>query len=417
MDLNRLHAKAHGMLALALRKLGRKEEAQEVLEAILAELEPLDVFARAELWSLDASEEQTAALRARIDGDAQALLELASDYMGVAQWEDAVSILRTWPGVAEEKPAHPMVYYYLAYCYDKAGEQELAESFNHLASEMDPAYAFPHRLEELDILSRALEMDPDDARACAYQGTLLYALRRYDEGIQAWKNSLALEQNAVVHRNLGKALWLYKKDLAGARAEYELAIAYSSSDYRLYADLFDILTEMNAPAEERLTLLAKAPQHGRLQARLAALLVELKRWEQAIEVLGAMRFDPYEGESLTRPAYYQAYVGRGLERYGRGDLPGALSDLEQALRYPRNLGVGKSHYAQDSKAFYWAGIVAEQMADPAKARVYWEEGASIRPWPQQDPASPRDGYEPGARYYKSLCLQRLGRSVEAAELF
>jgi len=417
LDLNRLHAKAHDMLALALRKLGRKEEAQEILEAILAELEPLDVFARAELWWLDLSEERTKVLQERIGGDVQILLELASDYMGVAQWEDAISILRTWPGVAEEKPAHPMVYYYLAYCYDKADEQELARSLYHVASEMAPDYNFPHRLEELDILGRALEVNPDDARACACLGTLLCALRRYDEGIQAWKSSLALEQNAVVHRNLGKALWLHKKDLAGARAEYELAVAYSSSDYRLYADLFDILTEMNAPAEERLTLLAKAPQHGRVQARLAALLVELKRWEQAIEVLGAMQFDPYEGEGLTRPACYQAYVGRGLERYGSGDLPGALSDLEQALRYPRNLGVGKSHYAQDSKAFYWAGIVAEQMADPTKARAYWEEGASIRPWPQQDPASPREGYEPEARYYKSLCLQRLGRSAEAAKLF
>ena len=417
LDLNRLHAKAHGMLALALRKQGRTQEAREILERLLAELEPLDVLARAELWWLEPTEERAKALSERFGGDPQVLLELASDYAGVGHWAEAIGVLRTWPGVAQEQPAHLLIYYYLAYYHDKVGDQELARSFYRLAAQMDPAYVFPHRLEELDILGRALEVNPADARAWGYLGTLLYALRRYDEGLEAWRKSLALEDSAVMHRNLGKALWLYKKDLAGAKAEYERAIARNGGDYRLYADLYDILAEMGAPAEERLALLEKAPQHGRIQARLAALLVELKHWDRAIEVLSAMQFDPYEGESLTRPAYYQAYVGRGLARYERGDLRGALEDLERALQYPRNLGVGKSYYAQDSKALYWAGVVAEKLGDPAKARVYWEEGANIRPWPQEDPASPRGGYEPEARYYKSLCLQRLGRVAEAAQLF
>jgi tetratricopeptide (TPR) repeat protein len=417
LDQNRRHAKAHDMLALALRKQGRAREAREVLGRVLMEIEPLDVLAQAELWRLKSSAERVAALQARIQGDVQVLLELAADYMAIAQWEEAIGILRTWPGVNAELPANPLLYYTLAYCYDKLGDQEMANSMYHLAAEMDPAYSFAHRLEELDILGRALEVNPNDARAWACLGTLLYALRRRDEAIEAWKRSSALEHNAVVNRNLGKALWLHKKDLPAARAEYELAIAHNAADYRLYADLSDLLGEMGAPAEERLALLERAPQHGRIQSRLAAALVGLKRWDQAIEVMSRMQFDPYEGESITRPAYYAAYIGRGLERYEQGDLRGALSDLEQALQYPRNLGVGKSHYAQDSKAYYWAGVVAESLDDVTKARGHWEAGASIRPYPQQDPASPREGYQPEARYYASLCLQKLGRAAEAARLF
>jgi hypothetical protein len=87
------------------------------------------------------------------------------------------------------------------------------------------------------------------------------------------------------------------------------------------------------------------------------------------------------------------------------------------MQYPRNVGVGKSYFAQDVRASYWAGVVAEEMGDVGSARRYWDEGAAIRPMPQQDPASPREGYQPEARYYKSLCLQKLGRSAEAAELF
>ena len=79
--------------------------------------------------------------------------------------------------------------------------------------------------------------------------------------------------------------------------------------------------------------------------------------------------------------------------------------------------MGKSHYAQASKAFYWAGVVAEALGDESKARGYWEAGASVRPQLQEDPASPLAGYEPEARYYKSLCLQKLGRADEAKKLF
>jgi tetratricopeptide (TPR) repeat protein len=417
LDLNRLHVKGHDMLAMALRKMGQAQEARAVLEKLLQELDPTDVLAQAELWLLSPSSAQQETLLSRIGGDVQVLLELACDYMGVAQWEDAVQILRLWPGVAQEEAAHPMIYYYLAYCHDKLGEMGKARHLYGLASEMDPTYVFPHRLEELTVLARALEVNPADARAHAYRGMLLYALLRKEEALESWQRSLTLEPNAVVYRNMGKALWKDKGDLAAAERAYRKAISLSPDDHRLYADLYDVLVAMGTSAQERVALLEKAPQHCRIQARLAAALVELEEWDRAIEVLGVMQFDPYEGERSTRPTYYAAYIGRGLKRYREGKLKDALQDFEAALEYPRNVGVGKSYFAQDSKAFYWAGVVAEELGEHDKARRYWEEGAAIRPRPQEGPASPLGGYESEARYYKSLCLQKLGRADEAAQLF
>ncbi len=417
LTFNGVDVKAHGMLALTLRKLGRSQEARAVLENVSKELDPADLLAQAELWWLEPMPERAVPLKIRVGDDVQALLELASDYAAIAHWREAIGVLSLWPGVMQEQPAHAMVYYHLAYYYDKIGDGEYALRLYKLAARMDPSYVFPHRLEGLDILGRALEVNPSDARARAYRGTLLYALRRRDEGMADWRASLALEPSAVTHRNLGKALWKYKGDLLGAKTEYEAAIALNPHDYRLYSDLYDVLSEMGISPEEKLALLKRAPQHGRIQARLADVLVELKDWERAIQVVNTMQFDPYEGESLTRPAYYAAYLGRGLEHYERGNLAEALADFQAALRYPRNVGVGKSYYAQDSKALYWAGVVAERLGDAAQAQNYWQEGASIRPWPQQDPATPREGYDPEARHYKSLCLQKLGRAAEAAQLF
>ncbi len=417
LEGNALHSKAHDMLALALRSLGRAEAARATLQRVLADVDPADLLALAELWFLQPGDETLSPLLGRLAGDAQVLLELAQDYAAVGAWQDVVALLRAWPGVPEGRPAHAMLYYTLGYAYDKLGDAAAAAHTYDLAAQMDPTYVFPHRLEELRILERALEVHPNDARAHGYLGMLLYALRRYDEGMQAWRDSLALEPSAVNHRNLGKALWKREGKLEEARAQYERAITLAPDDHRLVVDLFDIMTEQGAVPAERLSLLDRAPRHGRIEARLAAVFVEMQAWDGAIDVLQRMQFDPYEGERGTRPAYYEAYLGRAEQRHRSGDLAGALSDLEQAMQYPRNVGVGKSHFAQDVRAYYWAGVVAEQLGDADKARHYWEEGAAILPSPQQDPASPREGYQPEARYYKSLCLQKLGRSAEAAELF
>jgi tetratricopeptide (TPR) repeat protein len=417
LDRNRLHVKGQAMLALCLRKLGHTEDARAILGTILQELEPADVLAQAELWQLQPSAEHALTLQARIGGDVQVLLELASDYAGVGLWPEASAVLGTWPTASPEQPAQAMLHYTLAYCQDKLGQQELAQETYRRAAQMNPAYVFPHRLEELDILRRALEANPHDARARLSLGNLLYALRREEEATACWRESLLDEENIVARRNLGKALWKNKGDLSGARAEYERAIATSPADFRLHSDLYDLLAEMGCPAVERLALLASAPQHGRIQARRVAVLVELARWDEAIQALQEMQFDPYEGEESTRPAYYAAYLARALQRYEQHDLPGSLSDLQAALCYPRNVGVGRSYYAQDTKALYWAGVVTTEMGDAEKARRYWEQGADARPWPWQGVPSVRAGYQADAGYYKSLCLQKLGRYAEAAELF
>ena len=154
-----------------------------------------------------------------------------------------------------------------------------------------------------------------------------------------------------------------------------------------------------------------------MQARLAAALVDDERWDEAIKVLQVMQFDPYEGERGTRPAYYGAYVGRGLQRYRLGGLSGALGDLKAALAYPRNIGVGKSYYCTDAKAFYWAGVVADELGERERALGFWRDGADLRRRPAYDPDSPKLGNDDEVRYYKSLCLQMVGRAGEAGELF
>ena len=416
-DLNWRHIKAHCLRAMGLRKMGRDDEARGILDTVRDHLDPMDVLALAEAYFLEPGDAAKRDLLERVEDDVELLIEVACDYAGSGQCEEARAVLKLWPGVADEAAAPAMLYYHLAYCEDKLGNVDDAQRTYALASQQARDGAFPHRLEELNILQRAVEVELEDARAWAYLGTWLYALRRKNEAMEAWLRSLSIEPDAVTHRNVGKALWMDDGALAGARAEYESAITLRSDDYHLYADLNDVMVEMGASAEERIALLESAPPHGRVQARLAAAMVEAEFWDEAIDLLAGMQFDPYEGERGTRPTYYAAYLGRGLDRLKWGDWEAALADFRATLEYPRNVGVGKSHFCQDSKALYCAGLAAEKLSQDGAARGYWEEGASIRTNVRADLDSPLEGYEPEALKYKVLCMQKLGRADEAASLF
>jgi tetratricopeptide (TPR) repeat protein len=296
------------------------------------------------------------------------------------------------------------------------GRPTLHAQLYGLAAQMAPDYVFPHRLEELAILTRALDANPGDAQAWAYRGTLLYALRRQDEARADWRRSLVIKPMAVTYRNLGKSLWKDCADLAGAREQYECAIALNSQDHRLYSDLADILTELGAPVEQRVALLERAPRHGRVQARLAAALVALKQWDRAIRIMQTMQYDPYEGERDTRPAYYEATSAR-LERYESGDLAGALSDFEAA--------VGVSSQVRSRQGTLCSGFSSGLLGSIGRRCAGRHEikrnaigrGAAIRFRPQDDDlVSPFEGINRCASLYEPMPA-KVRRAEEAARLF
>ncbi|MBW1844905.1 MAG: tetratricopeptide repeat protein, partial [Deltaproteobacteria bacterium] len=48
---------------------------------------------------------------------------------------------------------------------------------------------------ELEALEMVVERDPEDARAHAYRANSLMQLKRYDQGIEAYRKAIALDPN------------------------------------------------------------------------------------------------------------------------------------------------------------------------------------------------------------------------------
>ena len=85
-----------------------------------------------------------------------------------------------------------MILYTLANIYALAGEERISNDAYVRARQVDTDYVFPSRLEEMIVLSRAIDARPEDARAHFYLGNLLYDRRRYNEAIAHWERATEL---------------------------------------------------------------------------------------------------------------------------------------------------------------------------------------------------------------------------------
>jgi tetratricopeptide (TPR) repeat protein len=346
--------KGHAFKAMALRHLGRTQEAEWVAQAA-AEDDPFDFLSRNELvLAHRARGERTAeqaALRdlaARMRGDVESYLDLASDYEDVGLWDEAADVLRrAVPLDGPTAQPYPLIRYHLAYVLDRLGRSAEATEALAGAAALPPDYCFPFRLESVAVLRWALERNPQDARAWYYLGDLLYE-RQPEEAIRAWEAARGLDPGfALALRNLGWAYRWTRHDLKRAVASYEAASAADPTDGRIALELDQVYELAGLPLETRLAALRAS--HGDVQAqsdrlaREAIVLTGLGRYDEALVLLEHTHFHVQELAGAVHQAFATAHRLRGLLRFALGEYAGAVSDLLAAETYPENLEVGRPY--------------------------------------------------------------------------
>ena len=358
--------------------------------ALLHELSPpLDAFKQ---WARDDVHQWLAAAFISQGEDHYRILELALEHC---------------PGAEQ----YPMVHYLLAHDYHRRGsEKRLARALERArACPLD--YCFPSRLEELEALQFAVEQDPADWKARYLLGNVLSGLERHEEAMAQWREALKLDDTfAVLHRNLGLGALRWEDNPDEAAGHYRRAIERNPADYRYYLDMADIMARrLDSPPAERLELFRAAPDDvqakWQIAAQVAELLVELGLYDGALETLRAHRFFPWEGARHMRTVYVNALLGRAERHTQHGDHPAALADLEAAMEYPRNLGVGRPARPHDARNYWLAAAEARQLGEEERKAQYLAAAAEE---PHGGPCE--------ADWWKLLALRELGRAEEATHL-
>ena len=78
----------------------------------------------------------------------------------------------------------------------------------------------------------------------------------------------------------------------------------------------------------------------------------------------------------------------------------ALEDFEAALRYPKNLNVGRPARPHEARALFWKGTALGALGKPAEALAAWSECASNHPQSEEQ------------RHYISECQSALSSRLK-----
>jgi len=422
--------KARTVLAVAERLNGDLKSAAARIDQVVTEL-PIDYLAVHEQYEInraigDEKKADVAAsqLRHLLSREPDAVLELTFDYLAIGQRQAAIQVVEdairngaSGSLAVDKARIHPMLYYTLGYLYDKNGDHERARVQYALAMKGDPAFVFPHRVEEIDVLRAAFDANNKDGRAAYYLGNVLASKNRDKEALAAWRDAVRLDpSNTIAQRNFARALWIAAQNKEEAVGQYQRAVANSPNDFRLYIEFDRLLSEMGA-IERRLKLLETAPkvvleQSGVVQA-LAGAYIDAGRFSEAAELLGKTTFTSGEGEDAALGLYRKAHLGLARKYRDAGDHLKAAAEFAAVTEFPRNFGVGRP--AMQSQAQYYVAAAREYEAagERQQAERWWTRAAT------EELNAPSQPEEPWSEsyFYKAVALQHVALAVEARKLY
>jgi tetratricopeptide (TPR) repeat protein len=348
---------AMGLKALVLAKLGRKDDALAWIDAQLI-AQPLSYPLHYARWDIRGSDFDREALRDVTGRRGINASYLAGWLLSLGQKTQALRLLE----ILDSQETLPMLW---RAALGGDPEQCLQQARACFARRV----RFPNTLDEVQMLQQL----PHDAFASYLLGCFWYSKRRYAEAIACWQQTLQKEPDfAPAHRLLGIYHWNKLHDAQIAQRYLAQAVALEPENARFLFEL-DCLAKLNAtPVAARLAQLESRQnivfKRDDLTAELLSLWNSSGKWPQAAGVLREKVFHPWEGGEGKITGQYllnQMHLALALLQ---DDEPGKAAELlQQALRYPHNLGEGRLPGQTDNDIWYLLGTCATKQGDNAKA--------------------------------------------------
>jgi len=421
--------KARTMLSLAERLTGKLEMAQRRIDEVVREM-PIDYFARHEQYEIykalgqeEKANNAWAELWRLLSREPDSVLEVAFDYVAVGRRGEARRIVegairheQDPTRTADTTRDYPMLHYTLGYLYELDNDRARARAEYLKGSQGNTAFVFPHRVEEIAVLRRAMATNPNDGHAAYFLGNVLASKNRTQEALAVWRESVRLDpSNKIARRNLARALWVTGKQ-EEASTQYQQAISAAPEDFQLYVELGSLLAEIGAQ-DRRVKLLESAPPSARthtpLIQALAAAYIDTKRFTDAVALLTSNTFTSGEGEDAALGLYRKAHLGLAHNYQLAGEHVKAAAEFAAATEYPRNFGVGRPAMQSQAREYVAAAIEYGLAGNRAESQRWWERAATEELNPPTQPEEPWSEHY----FYKAVALDHVGRKAEAHALY
>ena len=178
----------------------------------------------------------------------------------------------------------------------------------------------------VDLISKALTVDPGDAEAHNNLGITLFELGRLDEAVASHRQAVAIRTDyAEAHSNLGNALQGLGK-LDDAIASYQKALAIKPDFAEAHCNLGNALHGLGKP-DEALASYHKAvaiqPNYVDAHTNLGITLLELGKLDEAIA--------SFRKALVIKPNFAEAHNNLGIALYKLGKLDEAIASFHKAI--------------------------------------------------------------------------------------
>lgn len=218
--------------------------------------------------------------------------------------------------------------------------------------------------EAVDLISRALSVDPDDAQAHANIGLAYKDIARPRSAVKHLAESVRLDPtNPVVFGNLGNVLRLLDQPGKAIRA-YDSAIRLQPEFAECWSNLAAALNE-TGQHEAGLKAAAKAielnPRLAQAYNNRGDIYLEQARYTEAMQ--------SYEKAVELDPAYTAALINMARVQRDIDDSEAGMQTLEAVLR----------REPENADALHVMGVLHEQMGDRESAASCFKRAIAIVP--------------------------------------
>ena len=212
----------------------------------------------------------------------------------------------------------------------------------------------------IELINKAIEVNPNVASAHSNLGNALNALKRHQAAIASYDQAIAIKpDHANAYANRGKALYELKQYQA-AITSYDQAIAIKPDHADAYCDRGIALNELKqyeAAVDSYDKAIAIKPAHALAHCNRGVSLYELKQYQAAIESFDKALFihpdyadaysnrgnvwhnlgqhqtaiESYDKAIAIKPDYAEAYYNRGNALHNLGQYQAAIESLDNAI--------------------------------------------------------------------------------------
>lgn len=368
-DHDRLHPLAPAVIAIALRSLGRADEAEAELQNALR----LDCLNRLVQWLL--AGDKDAFFTDMHSDPAQTVLDIAFDLESMGQYASAVRLLEEY---GDHHPRTAMTLFASAYLKKCL---QLPYAFELAAADKAPVgNAYPSRPVEARVLRWAIG---EGSRTAPFLlGCLLYDKRQYSEAAALFAEATRLEpDNYMAYRSLAVAYFSHLDRKDEAVQLMEKARALHCSQQILYESVI-LLDLMGADPAEKLRLLKPHSSTFRrddLFVELAKAYNQNRQPDEALRVLMNHTFIACEGgEHAIADQYMFAYFQLGAEKQRVGAYDEALRAFSDAMTLPQSLGSGIWNRCKYVPYQFRMAQCLEKLGRGGEARELYETILSIQ---------------------------------------